>query len=61
MRAAQIRQRRHDHNGRELINVVCPRCNGRHWLRAAPTGYCPRRTTAAAFAIAQTPTKAHDE
>jgi hypothetical protein len=51
-RVAIVRQRRTDPAGRQLINVVCPRCDGRHWLSAGATGTCPRRTSAAAFTIA---------
>jgi hypothetical protein len=43
MKRAVIRQRRHDPAGRQLINVVCPRCDGRHWLPVDASGICPRR------------------
>lgn len=33
---------RTDRGGNVLVNVKCPRCSGRHWLPAAPYGYCPR-------------------
>lgn len=58
MKRAVVRQRRRDDSGRELLNVVCPRCDGRHWIPTAATGRCPRKTTAAAFAIANTPKRA---
>ena len=43
MKRAVVRQRRRDNAGRELVCVVCPVCDGRHWLTAATTGTCPRR------------------
>jgi len=42
-RRALIRQRRTLADGRRLVNVVCPICDGRHWLPARPRGRCRRR------------------
>lgn len=45
MKRATIRQRRTLADGRRLINVVCPVCDGRHWLPANTTeSDCPRRS-----------------
>jgi hypothetical protein len=44
--SAVIRGRRRLADGRRLVNVVCPRCEHRHWLPDTATGYCPRRHTA---------------
>ncbi|EUA04655.1 hypothetical protein I547_3083 [Mycobacterium kansasii 824] len=42
--SATIRQRRTLADGRRLINVVCPVCDGRHWIPTADTvGRCPRK------------------
>jgi hypothetical protein len=35
MRPAIVKQRRQLADGRRLVNVVCPACEGRHWLPAA--------------------------
>jgi hypothetical protein len=58
VKRAVVRQRRTLGDGRRLVNVVCPFCEGRHWLPASATGSCPRRSTPAAFTIADTPKKA---
>ena len=49
VKRAVVRQRRTDHTGRDLVNIVCPRCDGRHWVPVGGTGTCPRR--GGAFAI----------
>jgi hypothetical protein len=43
MNRAQIRQRRTDHTGRQLVNVVCPVCDRRHWMPDDDTGCCTRK------------------
>ena len=44
MKHAVIRQRRTLADGRRLVNIVCPVCDGRHWLPAETTkAECPRR------------------
>lgn len=44
MKRAIVRQRRRLAEGRHLLQVVCPVCDGRHWLPAADTiAACPRR------------------
>lgn len=44
MKRAVIRQRRTLGDGRRLVNVVCPICDGRHWMPANTTlANCPRR------------------
>jgi len=40
VKRAVVRQRRTDPTGRQFVNIVCPRCDGRHWLPAAATGTC---------------------
>jgi hypothetical protein len=42
VKRATVRGRRTDPTGRRLVNVVCPVCDGRHWLPADPSGQCPR-------------------
>lgn len=57
MKRALIRQRRTLADGRRLVNVVCPLCDGRHWLPAdTTTHHCPRRP--GTFTLAErTPTR----
>lgn len=43
---AQVRQRRTTPNGTRSVNVVCPVCDRRHWVRDGATGKCPRKTGA---------------
>lgn len=44
MKRATIRQRRTLADGRRLVQVVCPVCDGRHWVPAdLSTSDCPRR------------------
>jgi hypothetical protein len=43
VKRATVRQRRSDAADRQLVNVVCPVCDGRHWLPEADTGCCTRR------------------
>lgn len=43
MKRAQVQQRRTLGDGRRLVNMVCPHCDGRHWMAARPMGQCPRR------------------
>ncbi len=43
MKHAKVRARRTLSDGRELLQVVCPVCQGRHWLRDGTVGHCPRR------------------
>lgn len=44
MKTATIRQRRTLRDGKHLVQVVCPLCQGRHWIPATDTvGQCPRR------------------
>lgn len=44
MNRAAVRARRTLADGRRLVNIVCPVCDGRHWLPAADTvGRCPRK------------------
>jgi hypothetical protein len=43
MRPALVKQRRRLADGTRLVNVVCPACDGRHWLVDDHTGECPRR------------------
>ena len=44
MKRAVIRQRRTLADGRRLVQVVCPVCDGRHWVPAdSTTSDCPRR------------------
>jgi hypothetical protein len=40
---ATIKGRRTLGDGRQLINICCPVCDGRHWLPAKDTAECPRR------------------
>ncbi len=43
MKRAVIRGRRTLADGRRLVQVVCPHCDGRHWLPADTTpATCPR-------------------
>ena len=50
MKRAVVKQRRQLADGRRLVNVVCPACDGRHWMAQADTGCCPRKP--GRFAIA---------
>jgi hypothetical protein len=44
MKRATVRQRRTLADGRRLLQIVCPICNGRHWVPAdTNTSDCPRR------------------
>lgn len=43
VKAAVVRGRRTGPDGARLVNVVCPRCDGRHWVPDADAGWCPRR------------------
>lgn len=43
MKQAKVRARRTLTDGRKLLQVVCPVCQGRHWVRDTATGHCPRR------------------
>jgi hypothetical protein len=43
VKAAIVKQRRQLADGHRLVNVVCPACDGRHWLPDNGTGQCPRR------------------
>ena len=43
MKAAKVVARRQLGDGRRLVQVVCPQCDGRHWLPAVGTGACPRK------------------
>ena len=52
MKAATVKKRRRLADGRRLVNVVCPACDGRHWLPDDHTGECPRRP--ATFTITDT-------
>jgi hypothetical protein len=38
-----VRGRRQLADGRRLVLVVCPLCDGRHWLREGAMGSCVRR------------------
>jgi hypothetical protein len=42
MKPALVKQRRRLADGTRLVNVVCPSCDGRHWLADDHTGECPR-------------------
>lgn len=52
MKRAPVRQRRTLADGRRLLCVACPVCDGRHWLPVAEFGTCPRKPGRAPFAIA---------
>jgi len=42
MKHAIVRQRRTLRDGRQLVNIVCPICDHRHWIPAdANVGDCP--------------------
>jgi hypothetical protein len=43
VKRAVIKQRRTLGDGRRLVTIVCPVCDGRHWLPTADTGRCPRK------------------
>lgn len=44
MKRATVRQRRTLADGRRLLQIVCPICDGRHWVPAdTTTSDCPRR------------------
>ena len=44
MKTAIVKARRQLADGRRLVNVVCPLCDGCHWLPATTeTASCPRR------------------
>ena len=44
MKRATIRGRRPLGDGRRLVNIVCPICDGRHWMPAnTQTHECPRK------------------
>lgn len=44
MKTATVRQRRTLNDGRRVVNVVCPVCDHRHWIRdTVGTTQCPRR------------------
>jgi hypothetical protein len=47
---AIVKQRRTLGDGRRLVNVLCPICDGRHWMPAEDTAQCPRKP--GRFAIA---------
>jgi hypothetical protein len=42
MKRASIRARRRLADGHRLIQVVCPRCDHRHWMPEAAAGFCSR-------------------
>jgi hypothetical protein len=47
MKPAIIRQRRTDPRGQQVVQVVCPRCEHRHWFPAdMRTAICPRNRNA---------------
>jgi hypothetical protein len=50
MKHAIVTQRRTLGDGRRLVNVLCPVCDGRHWMPAADTAQCPSKP--GRFAIA---------
>lgn len=53
MKRAVIRGRRVLADGRRLVNVCCPHCDGRHWVAADTAIHdCPRRP--GAFTIDRT-------
>jgi hypothetical protein len=54
MRPAIVEQRRQLADGRRLVNVVCPACEGRHWLQEATTGFCSRRNSTFTIATERT-------
>lgn len=43
MKAAIVKRRRRLADGRRFVSVVCPACDGRHWIPDSGTGQCPRR------------------
>jgi hypothetical protein len=45
VKRAVIRARRRLADGRRLVQVVCPVCEHRHWLREDQDGFCSRRDT----------------
>lgn len=44
MKVAQIRQRRRLADGTRMVNIVCPFCEHRHWLRDGVSATCPRKS-----------------
>lgn len=40
LKRAKIHTRRTLADGRRMIQVVCPVCDHRHWMRDADTGHC---------------------
>lgn len=58
MKRAIVKQRRTLADGRRLVQVVCPICQGRHWLPADATqATCPRRPGAFTLTPERTSTK----
>jgi hypothetical protein len=49
MKTALVKQRRQLADGRRLVQIVCPACDGRHWLPDSGTGQCPQRLSTFAF------------
>jgi hypothetical protein len=55
VKRATVKGRRTLGDGRRLINIACPVCNGMHWMAAAESGRCPRKP--GSFTIAERVTR----
>jgi hypothetical protein len=52
MRRAIVKGHRTDRHAGPMVLLVCPHCGQQHWMPAAETGWCPRRTSNPPFIIA---------
>jgi hypothetical protein len=43
VKRAIVKQRRTLGDGRRLVNVFCPVCDGRHWMPVSESAQCPRK------------------
>jgi hypothetical protein len=47
-----IKARRTDRSGRQLLQIVCPACDQRHWVTSTATDVaCPRRSKRISFTV----------